>query len=62
MNQMIKEGADVTLLPQETPGYMYNIREMGRSGEDSGRSRSGGIPRGDDGSKGRPCEPLASWV
>ncbi len=31
MNQMIKEGAEVTLLPQETPGYMYNIREMGRS-------------------------------
>jgi len=31
MNQMIKEGAPVTLLPQETPGYMYNIREMGRT-------------------------------
>jgi len=29
MNQMIKDGAEVTLLPQETPGYMYNIREMG---------------------------------
>ncbi|MEL6311281.1 MAG: TAXI family TRAP transporter solute-binding subunit [Pseudomonadota bacterium] len=31
MNQMIKEGAPVMLLPQETPGYMYNIREMGRN-------------------------------
>ena len=30
MNQMIKEGSSVLLLPQETPGYMYNIREMGR--------------------------------
>src|ERR1041385_5061090 len=28
MVQMIKEGWPVTLLPQETPGYMYNIREM----------------------------------
>ena len=28
MNQMIKEGNPVTLLPQETPGYMFNIREM----------------------------------
>ena len=28
MNQMIKEGSPVTLLPQETPGYIYNIREM----------------------------------
>src|SRR5687767_4989890 len=28
MVQMIKEGMPVTLLPQETPGYMYNIREM----------------------------------
>ena len=28
MIQMIKEGSAVTLLPQETPGYMYNIREM----------------------------------
>lgn len=28
MNQMIKEGSPVTLLPQETPGYMYNVREM----------------------------------
>jgi uncharacterized protein len=28
MIQMIKEGTPVTLLPQETPGYMYNIREM----------------------------------
>ena len=31
MNQMVKEGADVLLLPQETPGYMYNVREMGRN-------------------------------
>ena len=31
MNQLIKEGSDVTLLPQETPGYMYNIREMART-------------------------------
>lgn len=31
MNQLIKEGADVMLLPQETPGYMYNIREMGQN-------------------------------
>lgn len=31
MNQMIKANADVMLLPQETPGYMYNIREMGRN-------------------------------
>jgi len=28
MVQMIKEGLPVTLLPQETPGYIYNIREM----------------------------------
>lgn len=28
MNQMIKQNKDVMLLPQETPGYMYNIREM----------------------------------
>lgn len=28
MNQMIKLGIPVTLLPQETPGYMYNVREM----------------------------------
>jgi TRAP transporter TAXI family solute receptor len=28
MNQMIKSGASVEILPQETPGYMYNIREM----------------------------------
>src|SRR5258706_9865847 len=28
MVQMIKEGSAVTLLPQGTPGYMYNIREM----------------------------------
>ncbi len=31
MNQMIKEGLPVMLLPQETPGYMYNIREMGQN-------------------------------
>ena len=31
MNQLIKADADVILLPQETPGYMYNIREMGRT-------------------------------
>ena len=30
MVQMIKEGSPVTLLPQESPGYMYNIREMAR--------------------------------
>lgn len=28
MNQMILAGHQVVLLPQETPGYMYNIREM----------------------------------
>jgi TRAP transporter TAXI family solute receptor len=28
MVQMIKENMPVTLLPQESPGYMYNIREM----------------------------------
>jgi uncharacterized protein len=28
MVQMVKEGLPVTLLPQESPGYMYNIREM----------------------------------
>ena len=28
MNQMIKDGNPVTLLPQETPGYTYNVREM----------------------------------
>ena len=28
MNAMVKDGSPVTLLPQETPGYMYNIREM----------------------------------
>ena len=28
MNQMIQAGTPVTLLPQETPGYMYNLREM----------------------------------
>jgi|TARA_B100000315_G_scaffold153752_1_gene142318 TRAP transporter TAXI family solute receptor len=31
MNQMIKSGSDIILLPQESPGYMYNIREMGRN-------------------------------
>ena len=31
MNQLIKEGSDVILLPQETPGYMYNIIEMGQT-------------------------------
>lgn len=31
MNQLIKDNAEVLLLPQETPGYMYNVREMGRS-------------------------------
>lgn len=31
MNQLIKAGSDVILLPQETPGYMYNIREMGQN-------------------------------
>ena len=31
MNQMIKSGSNIILLPQETPGYMYNIREMGRN-------------------------------
>ncbi|HRP96529.1 MAG TPA: TAXI family TRAP transporter solute-binding subunit [Rhodocyclaceae bacterium] len=28
MNDMVKEGSPTVLLPQETPGYMYNIREM----------------------------------
>jgi TRAP transporter TAXI family solute receptor len=28
MVQMIKENMPITLLPQESPGYMYNIREM----------------------------------
>ncbi|MCH7957000.1 MAG: hypothetical protein IIC54_02850 [Proteobacteria bacterium] len=28
MNQMILAGTPVTLLPQETPGYVYNLREM----------------------------------
>jgi len=28
MNQMVRAGSRVTLLPQETPGYIYNIREM----------------------------------
>jgi TRAP transporter TAXI family solute receptor len=30
MNQMIRDGSSVNLLPQETPGYMYNIREMNK--------------------------------
>jgi TRAP transporter TAXI family solute receptor len=28
MNQMIQAGSPVTVLPQETPGYLYNIRAM----------------------------------
>lgn len=28
MNAMVKDGSPVTLLPQESPGYMYNVREM----------------------------------
>jgi len=28
MNQMLTRGSKVALLPQESPGYMYNIREM----------------------------------
>ncbi len=28
MNQMILGGSKVIMLPQETPGYMYNVREM----------------------------------
>lgn len=31
MNQLIRNRADVMILPQETPGYMYNVREMGRN-------------------------------
>lgn len=31
MNQLIRDGSPVLLLPQETPGYMYNIREMAQS-------------------------------
>lgn len=31
MNQLIRGNSDVILLPQETPGYMYNIREMGQN-------------------------------
>ena len=31
MNQLIQSGSNVILLPQETPGYMYNIREMGQN-------------------------------
>lgn len=31
MNQMIKADAPTILVPQETPGYLYNIREMARS-------------------------------
>ena len=30
MNQMIQSGEPTILIPQETPGYMYNIREMAR--------------------------------
>lgn len=30
MNQMIQAGEPTILVPQETPGYMYNIREMAR--------------------------------
>lgn len=28
MNQMLTSGAKVALLPQETPGYMFNVQEM----------------------------------
>ncbi len=31
MNQMVKQNKNVMLLPQETPGYMYNIREMAQN-------------------------------
>lgn len=31
MNQMIRDGSPVTLLPQETPGYTYNVREMNQA-------------------------------
>jgi TRAP transporter TAXI family solute receptor len=31
MNQLIQSGSNIVLLPQETPGYMYNIREMGQN-------------------------------
>lgn len=31
MNQMIQAGSPVTVLPQETPGYLYNIREMAQN-------------------------------
>jgi TRAP transporter TAXI family solute receptor len=31
MNQLIQNQADVMILPQETPGYMYNVREMGQN-------------------------------
>ncbi len=30
MNQMIQADSPVVLVPQETPGYIYNIREMAR--------------------------------
>lgn len=30
MNQMILAHAKVTLIPQETPGYIYNVRAMGQ--------------------------------
>lgn len=31
MNQLIQNQSDIMLLPQETPGYMYNVREMGQN-------------------------------
>ncbi len=31
MNQLIQGNTGVLLLPQETPGYMYNVREMGQN-------------------------------
>lgn len=31
MNQLIREGSNVLLLPQETPGYNYNVREMAQN-------------------------------
>jgi TRAP transporter TAXI family solute receptor len=31
MNQLIQSQSDIMLLPQETPGYMYNVREMGQN-------------------------------
>jgi len=32
MNQLIQSGSGVMLLPQETPGYMYNVHEMALNG------------------------------